>query len=180
MPGRSLPSPKRYAQALWHIAQEQGTVEVWLNDLDALAILASRNQTSAILDSPSIPVQERVALVREVLPHLNPLAYNLVALLAERRGFRILPLVRQEFQRLADQAQGVMRVEVVSGAPLTEGDQQEMAERLGQALGRRVLLSVRTDPSLLGGVMLRIGDRVVDGSVRGRLEAMRKTLVEAA
>lgn len=178
MPGRSLPSPKRYAQAIWQIARERGTVDTWGRDLRALADLASRDQVATLLDSPSIPVQERVALVREALPTLDPLAYNLVALLVERRAFRILPWVAQEFQRLSDEAEGIVRVEVTTGAPLADSDQHDMAERLGRVLGKRVVLSVRTDPSLLGGVVLRIGDRVVDGSVRGLLSSMRKTLVE--
>ncbi|MFN3974856.1 MAG: F0F1 ATP synthase subunit delta [Dehalococcoidia bacterium] len=179
MPGRSLPSPKRYAQAVWQIAQEQGVVDTWMQDLRALAELASRDQIATLLDSPSIPVRERVALVREALPALAPLAYNLVALLVERRAFRILPWVAQEFQRLSDEAEGVLRVEVTSGVPLTDSDQQDLAERLGRVTGKRVVLVLRTDPSLLGGVVLRIGDRVIDGSVRGMLSSMRKTLVEA-
>ncbi|MCS7206919.1 MAG: F0F1 ATP synthase subunit delta [Dehalococcoidia bacterium] len=178
MPGRSLPSPKRYAQAVWDIAREQGTVDTWRRDLQAMAELARREEVVAFLDNPSIPVAERVALVRQMLPDLGPLAYNLGALLAERQGFRTLPLLFQEFQRLADEAEGILRVEVTAGAPLTDSDQQDLAERLGRTLGKRVVLSVRTDPSLLGGVVLRIGDRVLDGSVRGRLQALRKTLVE--
>jgi F-type H+-transporting ATPase subunit delta len=71
----------------------------------------------------------------------------------------------------------VLRVQVTVGAPLADREEEEMAERLSRALGRRVVLSVHTDPSLLGGLVLRIGDRVVDGSVRGLLAALRKTLV---
>jgi F-type H+-transporting ATPase subunit delta len=177
MPGRPLPSPKRYALALWQIARDQGTVDKWLHDLQNLVALAGAPPTAAVLDAPGIPLRERVALVREALPHLNPMAYNLVALLAQRRAFRILPRVLQEFQRLVDAAQGVLRVQVTVGAPLVDREEEEMAERLSRALGRRVVLSVHTDPSLLGGLVLRIGDRVVDGSVRGLLAALRKTLV---
>ena len=102
-------------------------------------------------------------------------------LLLVRRGrIELLPEVAAQLRRLYDQRQGIVKATVTSAAPLTEAETIALRERLAGMTGGRVDLSVQVDPAILGGVMVRLGDRLIDGSVRGRLERLRTRLASGA
>lgn len=179
MPGRALPSPKRYAQAIFQLAREQDRLDGWLADLEAALEALGDPQFAALLDSPGVRLQDKLQAVDAVLPGLPPLARNLLALMAQRRAVSLLPRVMWEYRRLVDIRRGIQRAEVTSAIPLADADQQRIAQRLSQLLGGEVVVQARVDPSLLGGLVIKVGDRVLDGSTRNRLGELRKALVEA-
>ncbi|MBI4233753.1 MAG: F0F1 ATP synthase subunit delta [Chloroflexi bacterium] len=179
MPGRSLPSPRRYAQAVFQIAVAWGQLEQWLEDLADIATAVRNPEFAALLDSPGVRFQDKLHAIKEVLPHLNFLAHNLLALLAQRRVVQLAPAILSEYRRLMDARLGIRQAEVISALPLSDGDQGRIAQRLSELWGQEVRVRARVDPSIVGGLIIRLDDRVIDGSVKGRLEAMKKTLAEA-
>lgn len=176
---RSLPSPKRYARVLLELAQERGELAQWRRTLQQMAVAVEDATAVSILESPGLTPRVKQAALRELLPGLSEMGYNFLGLLARRRALALLPRVLAEFESAADAAQGVQRVEVRTAVPLEETQQRRIAQGLAAALGKEVRLVARVEPALLGGMVVRVGDRVMDGSTRGRLQAMRQTLAEA-
>jgi F-type H+-transporting ATPase subunit delta len=105
---------------------------------------------------------------------------NLIGLMLRRGRIDQLPRIAAEFRRLDDARQGITVATATSAAPLTPDEQTALMGRLEQMTGGRVRLDVQVDPSLLGGLIVRVGDRLIDGSVRGRLERLRNRLVSGA
>lgn len=179
MPARSLPSPRRYAQAVFQLALEMGTVEAWLQDLQDMAHLVRSPEVVALLQAPGARPEERLRAIRQALPEAGGLAHNLLALLARLQALALLPRILQEFQGLVDAYQGVQAVEAFSAIPLGPGEEERLREHLEEVLGKRVRFTVRVDPNLLGGLIIKVGDHWMDGSLRGRLQALHEALAEA-
>ena len=105
---------------------------------------------------------------------------NLIKLMIRRGRIHELPRLAAEFRRLDNARQGITIATAVSAAPLTKEEIEALTRRMEQFTGGRIELAVQVDPSLLGGVVVRVGDRLIDGSVRGRLERLRNQLVSGA
>ncbi len=178
---RSSTDARRYAEAAFEVARDADAIAAW-NDALARATAAFADpRVAEVLTNPTLSAAARQALLQRVLVQPLPdTVLNLVGLLMVRRRIELLPLVAAEFQRLVDRHEGVSRAVVTSAAELTADERRELEERLVQLTGGPVRLATDIDPSLLGGVVVRLGDRLYDGSVRGRLERLRSRLVSGA
>lgn len=123
------------------------------------------------------PEVDPTTVRRQVAERVGRQITNLVGLLVERRRVALLPKVADAFRRLIYARRNIVEAEVASAAPLTEAERAALRERLARLVGRRVELRERLDPGLLGGLVVRIGDRLYDASVRGRLERLRNRLI---
>ncbi len=173
-------SARRYAEAAWELAQRDRTVDTWRGDLQRAAAAFAEPRIAEILRNPTVPVDERVRLVEGVSGRLAPRTLNLLALLLQRGRIELLPQVAAEFQRLVDLAAGVTRAFVTTAAPLGADELRRLRDRLAQLTGGTIEMTTQVDPGILGGVVVRLGDRMIDGSVRGRLERLRSQLVSGA
>jgi F-type H+-transporting ATPase subunit delta len=174
-------APRRYAEAAFQIAQEDGSIEAWRRDLDQAATnLEEGSELLAILANPAIPLDERRTLVAKVFAGLSDKPRNLVLLLVQRGRVEQMTRVAAEFRRLDDARQGIVHAAATSAAPLTDIEVRALTARLEQMTGGRVALETSVDESLLGGLVVRVGDRLIDGSVRGRLERLRNQLASGA
>lgn len=175
-------------------AAEALTLEAALRIVDNPAIpLREREEAvEAILGGPAFARLLEAAIAALPHPEADPETVRrqvaelvvrqvrrLVALLVERRRVSLLTRVAEAYRSLLYARRELVEAEVVTAAPLTEAERAALRERLGRLTGRRVELSERVDPSLLGGLMVRIGDRLYDASVRGRLERLRAQLIAA-
>lgn len=172
-----LPSAKRYAQAAFAIAREEGRIEVWLEDLRRAREVMSDESLRSYLDMPKIGLERKLELLREVLEGIHPLAFNLIGLLAARNGIGVLPGIVAEYERLLDLDLGRERAEVVTAVPLSKQQQGIVAQQLGRLLGKEVVLTSRVDDAVIGGIITRVGDRIIDTSTRGKLAALHRNLV---
>jgi F-type H+-transporting ATPase subunit delta len=169
---------KRHAQAVFQLALERGELEKWLEDLKTIATTLSQPQLMAILESPKVHLDEKMELISRCLPGVSQLALNLVYLLVARRRLRLIDQIASEYQRLADAYQGLEHAEVTTAIPLDEEDRKRLSERLAELTGTRIMLSTKVDPNVIGGFVVRIGDRLIDGSTKSKLDSLRKSLVE--
>lgn len=175
-------------------AAEALTEEAVLRIVDNPAIPLRERQEAveAIFASPAFGRLLEAAVARLPRPDADPRSIQtqvaervgrqvarLVELLVERRRVGLLPRVAEAYRRLLYARWGIVEAEVVSAVPLTEAERDALRERLEQLAGRRVELRERVDPGLLGGLVVRIGDRLYDASVRGRLERLRTQLIAA-
>lgn len=173
---------RRYAQALFDTAAKAGSVDQVEEDLRALTqTFAITPRLGQVLRAPVIPGERKQQLVQNVFAgRLSPLTLRFLNLVISRRREEILADVYPEFQRLANEARGLMTVEVTSAVPLTDEQRARLGESLAVKTGKRVQLMGRVDPEIMGGLVLRIGDTIVDGSVRTRLQQLRSRLLTGA
>lgn len=170
-------SAKRYAQAAFAIAQERDQVDLGGLELWAVEDALQHEEFRALLEQAAIPMARKVQLIREVLKGVNPLVQNLVCLLVSRRRLSLISDIRREYVRLVDAYHGRERVEVVSAVPLDADEEKKVTRLLQGIVGREVVLESRVDPETLGGLVIRVGDKLIDGSVRGRLEGLKESLI---
>ena len=169
-------SARRYAQAAFAIAQERGQVDLWGLELWAVEDALQNEEFRALLEQAAIPMSRKVRMIADVLKGVNPLVQNLVCLLVSRRRLSLISGIRQEYMRLVDAYHGRERVQVMSAVPLDTDEQERVTRLLREMVGREVVLESRVDPETLGGLVIRVGDKLIDGSVRGRLEDLKESL----
>ena len=171
-------SARRYAQAVFQIGLEHDGLEQWYDDLATMASALEDGELAAFLDAPQVTVDRKVEFISEALgDSVSPLAANLLALLASRGIVSILPDVVESYQSLLDEHRGIERAEVVSSVPLDDEQRRRVSDLLVGMVGKQVRLNSRVEPLILGGFVARVGDRVIDGSARTRLNQMRRRLV---
>lgn len=178
---KSRGSARRYAEAAFQIAQRDGTVDVWRSDLDTSAKILGRDDALRVLANPAVPYEARADLAERITAErISAPALNLVRLLLRRGRIDLLPGVADEFRRLNRRREGITEAAIVSAAPLDPTEEGALRQRLTEMTGGRVAMDFAVDPAILGGVVVRLGDRLIDGSVRGRLERLRSRLAAGA
>ena len=174
-------SARRYAQAIFLIAEEKGDQEQWLADLEILASSTRNPDFIAFIDSPKIETAKKTELIGEAFgASISDLALNLVSLLASRNSVASLSAIADAFQELVDSKKGVERAEIVSAVQLTDEQERAIVDKLTQMVGKQLSVTTYVDESILGGYMAKVGDRLVDGSVKTQLEDMRRELIRGA
>lgn len=173
-------SARRHAQAVFHIAQEQNELDKWRSDLETIAEAMKDSTLYQFLESPKIHFDEKARLLRELLEGISPLAMNLVLLLVIKNRLGIVEDLVSEYGQLVDELRGIAHANVATAIPLDEKDKDNVTRRLSDALGKEILLVPQVDPSIIGGLTIRVGDKLIDGSTKSRLQSLRKSLVEAA
>ena len=167
---------KRYSQAIFEIALETKELDTWQSDLRKVADAVSDVAFMALLESPKFHFDEKTRLLSERLDGINLLALNLVRLLVTRGRLDIIGDIADEYQRLLDSYRGIEQAEVITAVPLDDEDKQKLTENLGAVVGKKVVIKPEVDSSLVGGILARIGGKLLDGSTRSRLEALKREL----
>jgi F-type H+-transporting ATPase subunit delta len=179
MPVRS--SARRYAEAAFEIALGDDTLKAWLKDLETAAAALGVGDVSRLLANPAIPFADRGDIVNRVLAgRVSDKARNLVLLLVRRGRSDLLPRVAGEYRRLYHRHEGIVEATVISASPLDKDELAAIRRRIGELTSGKVEMTTRIDPSILGGVIVQLGDQLIDGSVRGRLERLRNQLAAGA
>ncbi|MXY45666.1 MAG: F0F1 ATP synthase subunit delta [Chloroflexi bacterium] len=174
-------SARRYAQAVFAIALEQGEPDKWLDDLALLADAMANEEFATFLDAPQFTLQQKTDLIAESIgDSVAELARNLMSLLASRNSARLLPSITESYQQMLDGHNGVERAEIVSAVPLGDEQQQRIVQMLTSIVGKDITATTRVEPHLLGGFVARVGDKVIDGSTRTKLDELRRELVQGA
>jgi F-type H+-transporting ATPase subunit delta len=173
---RTEAAAKRYAQAAFAVALEYEEVERWAEDLDALATLMGEPRAAAFLESDKVADVEKRALLEAALADVNPRAMNLAQLLVDKHRADLADQIRQEFHELLDEHRGIARATVTTAVPMSEDETRTAAARLSEITGKQVIVQQRVDPDILGGLIAKIGDTLIDGSVRSRLTALKRQL----
>ncbi|MHB1414505.1 MAG: F0F1 ATP synthase subunit delta [Chloroflexota bacterium] len=176
MPESSVSVARQYAEAAFQLAVQENKVEGWLEELRVAANVLGEDRVRRGLDSPSIGQSEKIRIVRYSLKGLNPLVLNLISLLVERHRLGLLPVVVAEFDRLLDARRGVVTAEVTTAVPLDSQRTALVAQRLSSMLGKQVRLQTVVDQSIIGGLIVRVGDKLINGSIAGRLASLRQEL----
>ena len=174
----SIASARRYAQAILELALEQNDLDTWRHDLNVLAQVWSDPQMRAVLDDVRISKQKRSDRARQQLDmFISPLAMNMVLLLLSRGRTNLIPYISRQFEELERLRERKLVAQVTSALPLTEEQRTALRAQLAQRTGREVSLEERVDPEILGGLVIKVGDQLLDLSVAATLRRLRDQLV---
>lgn len=168
---------RRYAQAYFDLARHDGGIPQWRDDLVRTVDTLSDADVAAALANPRLTLSDRTRLALEVLEGVAEPARNLARLLIERGRLGVLGELVQTYDVLTDRNSGVVRASVTTAVPADGDLTARIGKALGEKLGAAVQTEVHQDPDIVGGLVIRIGDRVIDSSVRTRLQQLRTALV---
>lgn len=170
---------KRYAEAAYLIATEDGNGEQWAEGLRSMATLFSDQNGASFLENARVPDAQKRELVGKALEGAPQEALNMALLLLRRSRTALGPQIAQAFQGLLDAEKGISHATVTSAVPLTGDEREAVGHRLEEITGGEVKLAVDVDEDILGGLIVRIGDRLIDGSTRNRLLELKQQLAGA-
>ncbi len=174
---RPVTIARNYAEALLVLATEAGGAEAWGELLDVTAAAMSTPSIEAALMSPRVPRDVKVKILRDALQDA-PHTFSLWVAAVVRRGRQMLMgQIADEYRALVDTRMNRVRAGITVGRDVDALMRQVIVERLSNAIGKQVIAGFVTDPAILGGVIIRIGDRVYDGSARRKLKALRQRLL---
>ena len=169
-------SGKRYAQAIFDLALENNQVEQWGEDLAVVAEVFEDAEFSALLKHADMPAADKLKATASVLADVNTLVRNLVDLLVSKNSVDSIRSVYSGYTELLDQHLGRQRVEITTAVPLESVEADRINSFVRGLIRRDVVLTTRVDESILGGLVIQIGDRLLDGSTKARLVSLRNRL----
>jgi ATP synthase F1 delta subunit len=170
-----------YARALFEAARGHDRLDVVREQLEQFAdALASNNDLQVFFFSPYFSTAEQKAGLEQAVSDADPLLENFLAMLVENRRMPVLAATRSRFEELWEQENHRLPVEVTSAIELDEQTVSDIGKRIGEQTGQKIQLTSRVDPDILGGIVLRVGNSILDASIRNRLEQLRKDVAGAA
>ncbi len=170
---------RRYAEAVFDIAEAHNSFDRWTKELSAIAAVQQQPQLAKFFASPAVSMSTKESLLTQQLRGMSQESMNLVRLLLRKGRFVLASQIADQYQRLLNEHRGISTAEVTSAVPLDPEELKAVAARLSSMTGRQVVVETRVDPSIIGGIVARIGDQLIDASVKGRLEALKKRLAPA-
>ena len=170
-------SARPYARAVFALATQTSSVDSWGEALALLAAVASDAGMQELLDKPQLSKEQKGELMLKVVSDkLNQQQQNLVRLMAENGRLRALVEVAHQFEIYRAEAEGKVEAEVISAFALTSEQEKAITKMLKSKLGRDVSITTSTDESLIGGVIIKAGDTIIDGSMKSQLESLAISL----
>lgn len=169
---------RRYAQAIFELAQEGNKLEQWSDDLTAISQTFSQSpQARAFLDNPKTPRETKVKFVGNVLgKEVSPEALKLAQLLVQRDRQAYAPSILTAYTTLWNRLRGIEVAHVTTAIPVGDAEAAQIKQRLTAITGKQVTLDLKVDPNIIGGMVAQVGDTLLDGSIRTRLQNLRKQL----
>jgi len=166
-----------YAKAAFEYAVEAKDLQGWSDSLALAAAVAQQSAMEKLLSSPSATAAVQAEVLQDICgDQLATACQNFVSILSENRRLQLLPQISQQFEIMKANLEKAVDVNVVAAADLDAAQQKALSDALSAKLERKVNLQVSLDKSLLGGAVIRAGDTVIDGSIRGRLTKLAETL----
>ena len=168
---------RRYAQAIFDIARETNELDRWQSDLEKIVGLGEDATLRAFWESPKFRFEEKTRLLSEQLSDAGPLALNLACLLVTRGRLGMIGDIAEEYRSLLNDYYGIEQAEVITAVPLDDEERLKLAEQLSRVVDKKVVLETEVDPEVIGGVIIRIGGKLIDGSIRNKLAVLKQGLV---
>jgi F-type H+-transporting ATPase subunit delta len=171
---------RTYARSLFEAASERNKLEHVHEDLtDFAATVEQVPELQALLENPELDRREKASLLDQLVGDVDELVRNFLQILVEKGRIGEVAEISREFEALVAEAQGILDVDVTTAVELSEQEFNDLVDRIGKASGRQVRASRAVDPDLVGGLVLQVGSRRLDASIRGRLNRLRQELTTA-
>ena len=170
---------RRYAQAAFGIARDANAIARWRAELDDVATVLAESELAPLLADARIAVDRRMDMAARTL-QVSPLVLNLAKLLIRKGRSLDARAVAEAFSRMADEAEGIAHAEIITAVPLSDDQLNAIAAKLTTSMGKSVRATGVVNPDIIGGVVVKVGDRLVDGSIKTRLKRLRRELEGAS
>jgi F-type H+-transporting ATPase subunit delta len=171
---------KRYAEAVFGLARESGRFDEWQRDLDMLATLLNDPAAASVLASPKISRSQKLSLLNGALDGGQQEAVNLATILLDRGRIAIAPEIAEVFRDAVLAERGIAIAHVTTAVPIDQEAEDAIKQRLSDLVGKQVEIRAQVDESIIGGIVARIGDQLIDGSVSNQLRRLRDRLAAGA
>ncbi len=165
-----------YADAAFALAREESTLPQWSDALSRLSQVMASEEAGSLVDNPRLSPVKVATLIADAAGTLSPTQRNFVQLLAENERLSVLPQIAEQFQSLRHRADGTLDAVIESAYPLTDDQIDGIRATLEEKYGRKVQARAEVESDLIGGVCIRMGDEVIDASVRGKLARLAASL----
>lgn len=165
-----------YTKAVFEFARDAGTIDNWSKSLQDAAQVASDDVMKSILGNPALTSEQKADAVITVLADLDESGKNFIALLAENNRLALIPEISAQFEQLKANQQSNVEIDVTTAYELDEQQQQKLTQALSAKLGRDVSITSTVDKSILGGLVIRTQNLVIDGSVRAKIAKLAEVL----
>ena len=170
-------STRRYAQAIFEIAKEKDSLESWMQDLTLLSETSLNPEFVSLVNSPTVASNQKKEFADKIFSDsISVLGKNLILLLGSNSNFEMVPEITDLFQKMVDADKGVEKAEIISAVKLTKDDEKKIMAMIKLMVNKDVQLINTVDPKILGGFIATVGDKIIDGSTKSKLSAMRKDL----
>lgn len=170
---------RRYARALYEEAHRAGEVAELDQDVELIQVSIERApELNRFFQSPIISREKKLVVLRELFrPRVQPRTFKFLSLLVEKQREALISSIFRAYQHLRDEEEGVVEAQISVAKPIVDADSRQLQQALEAMTGKQVRLNVRQDPALVGGIVIRVGDTVYDGSVAHQLENLRDQLL---
>lgn len=172
---------QKYAQAVYELAAEKNQiVEVEAQLSTVVQTITSHSQLATFLYHPRVPIQAKKNLLKSVFSEeLTVYVLNFLLLIVDKRRESFLPHIIEQFAALVNEARNIAIAQVTTVMPLSDKEKNDLTQKLAVVTGKNIRLQIHTDPSIIGGVIVRIGDKLIDGSVKRQLDRLKINLLNS-
>ena len=167
---------KRYAQAIFIIAQERQELDKWQADLTRFAVLTAIPEFVAVMDNPNLKFEDKTRLLGQQIKNVSPLALNLAYLLISRGKMNLLSGIASEYQYLLDRYHGIETADVTTAVPLEAGGKSLLTQHLETLTGKKIVMNLKVDPDIIGGIIIRTGGNLLTAAPPAGLTALKDRL----
>lgn len=167
---------KRYSQAVFEIARENNELDKWDNDLKRIAALAQTREFVSIMENPKFSFEDKSKLLNSQLKSVSQKALNLAYILTNQGKFGLITSIYIDYQQLWDDLREIDKAEVTTAIPIDESEKVKLAQRLGSVTGKKIVIVEKVDPAIIGGMIARVGGKIIDGSTSSQLAALKNEL----
>jgi ATP synthase F1 delta subunit len=172
---------KVYARSLFEVAREQGKLDQVHEQLGQFVDALNQHRELAIFFfSPYFSVKEKEEALGRVLVDAEPILLNFLSLLIEKHRMPVIFRIRDAFEQMWEQENRMLPVEITSAIELDADTLEQLSQEISERTGRKVKLATRVDPEILGGLVVRVGNSILDASIRNRLEQLRRHVAQGA
>ncbi|MGD0854983.1 MAG: ATP synthase F1 subunit delta [Dehalococcoidia bacterium] len=173
-------SARRYAQAIFQIAQAKNNLDEWKKELLKLAHITKDKEVMDLIDHPKVLFNLKAELIKQRLDTSNELVLNLCYLLILKGRLKNADQISDQYDNLLDAQRGIKHAVVTTAVAVDETEKQKITSQLEKITGKKVTVKLQVNPNIIGGMVARIEDTLIDGSIRNRLDLLRRDLAEAS
>ena len=167
---------RRYAEAYFALARERDAIDEWRSELARAAETVANDEVQRALANPRLSLAERVRLAYQLLDGSSDEVRSLIRLLIERNRSALIGSLLDDYDRLADAAAGIVHVEITAAIPLDQATSKAVTAAIASGVRGTIKTEIKVDPGIIGGIVIRIDDRVIDDSVRTHLQQLQASL----
>ncbi len=172
---------RRYAEAFFSIAQDNNKIDEYQQELEKIVqAIKELDSLKEYLDHLLIPAKDKKEIISQIFAaSISSVTLNFLLMVIDKKREAYIELIVEEYQDLADESRNIAKAQLISAHEVSEQEVKSLAEKLSASTGKTVQLKQSVDPALIGGVKIRIGDQIIDGTVAKKLEMLRLQLKQA-